>query len=70
MGVKKQCFLRKIPVDPMTNSTEWGIRSMQDDADSDSSSGIAVYHFVYHGSRFLPPARVHRFFEQRENPLI
>lgn len=33
---KKLKFLRKIPIDPMTNSTEWGLRSMQDDADSDS----------------------------------
>src|SRR5258708_35523352 len=30
---KKLKFLRKIPVDPMTKQ-EWGIRSMQDDADS------------------------------------
>jgi general secretion pathway protein G len=33
---KKLKFLRKIPIDPMTNSTDWGLRSMQDDADSDS----------------------------------
>ncbi|MFY9911212.1 MAG: type II secretion system protein [Candidatus Sulfotelmatobacter sp.] len=33
---KKLKFLRKIPIDPMTNSTDWGMRSMQDDADSDS----------------------------------
>jgi general secretion pathway protein G len=33
---KKLKFLRKIPIDPMTNSTEWGLRSMQDDPDSDS----------------------------------
>src|SRR5258708_15459696 len=24
-------FLRRIPVDPMTKTTEWGLRSMQDD---------------------------------------
>src|SRR4030088_1357948 len=30
---KKIRFLRKIPVDPMTNNTEWGMRSMQDDPD-------------------------------------
>jgi general secretion pathway protein G len=29
-------FLRKIPVDPMTGNTEWGLRSMQDDPQSDS----------------------------------
>lgn len=33
---KKLKFLRKVPIDPMTNSTDWGMRSMQDDADSDS----------------------------------
>ena len=33
---KKVRFLRKIPVDPMTGNTEWGLRSMQDDPDSDS----------------------------------
>jgi general secretion pathway protein G len=33
---KKLKFLRKIPIDPMTNSTEWGLRSMQDDPTSDS----------------------------------
>ena len=29
-------FLRKIPTDPMTNSTEWGLRSYQDKPDSQS----------------------------------
>jgi general secretion pathway protein G len=33
---KKLKFLRKIPIDPITNNTEWGMRSMQDDPDSDS----------------------------------
>jgi general secretion pathway protein G len=33
---KKLKFLRKIPVDPMTGKTEWGMRSMQDDKDSTS----------------------------------
>ena len=36
-------FLRKIPTDPMTNGTEWGLRSMQDDADSDSWGGQSVF---------------------------
>lgn len=36
-------FLRKIPTDPMTNSTEWGLRSMQDDPDSDSWGGQSVF---------------------------
>jgi general secretion pathway protein G len=33
---KKLRFLRRIPIDPMTSGTEWGLRSMQDDPDSDS----------------------------------
>jgi general secretion pathway protein G len=35
--------LRRIPIDPMTKSTEWGLRSMQDDPDSDSWGGQAVF---------------------------
>jgi len=33
---KKIKFLRRIPLDPMTNTREWGLRSMQDDPDSQS----------------------------------
>ena len=40
---KKIRFLRKIPVDPMTNSSEWGMRSMQDDPDSDSWGGQSIF---------------------------
>ena len=40
---KKVRFLRKIPVDPMTGNTEWGLRSMQDDPDSDSWGGQSVF---------------------------
>lgn len=40
---KKVKFLRKIPVDPMTGRAEWGLRSMQDDPNSDSYSGSAVF---------------------------
>jgi general secretion pathway protein G len=40
---KKVRYLRKIPIDPMTNSTEWGMRSMQDDPDSDSWGGQSVF---------------------------
>lgn len=40
---KKLKFLRKIPVDPMTGTNEWGMRSMQDDADSDSWGGQSVF---------------------------
>ena len=40
---KKMHFLRKIPVDPMTGNTDWGLRSNQDDADSDSFGGQNVF---------------------------
>ena len=40
---KKLRFLRKVPVDPMTGKAEWGMRSMQDDADSDSWGGQDVF---------------------------
>jgi general secretion pathway protein G len=40
---KKIRFLRRIPVDPMTGKTEWGLRSMQDDIDSDSWGGQSVF---------------------------
>jgi general secretion pathway protein G len=42
-GGKKIRFLRSIPVDPMTKGKEWGLRSMQDDPDSDSWGGQAVF---------------------------
>jgi general secretion pathway protein G len=41
--VKIHKFLRRIPKDPMTNSTEWGLRSYQDDFDSDVWGGENVY---------------------------
>jgi general secretion pathway protein G len=36
-------FLRKIPIDPMTGEEEWGMRSYQDDFDSNSWGGENVY---------------------------
>lgn len=39
----KYKFLRKIPVDPMTGNTDWGMRSMQDDPDSRSWGGQDVF---------------------------
>ena len=39
----KYKFLRKIPVDPMTGNTDWGMRSMQDDPDSQSWGGQDVF---------------------------
>ncbi|SRR5258706_1806576 len=40
---KKIKFLRRIPKDPMTNSYDWGKRSMQDDPKSQSWGGQNVF---------------------------
>jgi general secretion pathway protein G len=40
---KKVRFLRRIPKDPFTNSTDWGMRSMQDDPKSNSWGGQHVF---------------------------
>lgn len=40
---KKIKFLRRIPMDPMTNSIEWGLRSSRDDPDSDFWGGENVF---------------------------
>jgi hypothetical protein len=40
---RKLKFLRKVPIDPMTNSTDWGMRSYQDRPDSTSWGGQNVY---------------------------
>jgi len=49
-GVEKQGalgqkikFLRRIPIDPMTNTKDWGLRSYQDEADSNSWGHENVY---------------------------
>lgn len=39
----KYRFLRKIPIDPMTGTADWGFRSMQDDPDSKSWGGQNVF---------------------------
>lgn len=36
-------FLRRIPKDPMTKSYDWGLRSYQDDPDSENWGGENVY---------------------------
>ena len=36
-------FLRRIPVDPMTGRAEWGMRSVQDDANARSWGGQNVF---------------------------
>ena len=40
---RKQRFLRRIPIDPMTGDAEWGMRSYQDEPDSTSFGGQNVY---------------------------
>jgi len=49
---KKVRFLRRIPIDPMTGNADWGLRSNQDDADSDSWGGQNVFdvHTKSYGS--------------------
>jgi general secretion pathway protein G len=42
VGGKKVKFLRHVPLDPMTKQ-DWGMRSMQDDKDSDSWGGQNVF---------------------------
>ena len=41
-GIKLK-FLRRIPLDPMTNSTDWGLRAYQDEPDSNFWGGQNVY---------------------------
>lgn len=36
-------FLREIPVDPITNTKDWGLRSVQDDPDATSWGGQDVF---------------------------
>jgi general secretion pathway protein G len=36
-------FLRRIPKDPFTGNTDWGLRSVQDDPDSTSWGGQSVF---------------------------
>ena len=40
---RKLKFLRRIPIDPMTGSKEWGMRSYQDGPDARSWGGQNVY---------------------------
>jgi general secretion pathway protein G len=40
---RKLKFLRRVPTDPMTKSTDWGLRSYQDDPDSTRWGGQDVF---------------------------
>jgi general secretion pathway protein G len=40
---RKLKFLRRVPIDPMTRNREWGLRSYQDDPDTDRWGGQNVF---------------------------
>ena len=40
---RKMKFLRRIPIDPLTNSTDWGLRAYQDLPNSTTWGGQNVY---------------------------
>jgi general secretion pathway protein G len=40
---RKLKFLRRVPIDPMTNGMEWGLRSYQDKPDTTSWGGQNVF---------------------------
>ena len=40
---RKLKFLRRVPVDPMTHNTEWGMRSYQDESDATRWGGQNVF---------------------------
>jgi general secretion pathway protein G len=42
-GTQKIKFLRHIPIDPMTGTAEWGLRSYEDKPDAKSWGGQDVY---------------------------
>jgi general secretion pathway protein G len=39
----KYKFLRRLPIDPITETRDWGMRSMQDDPDSRSWGGQNLF---------------------------
>jgi general secretion pathway protein G len=42
-ATSKYKFLRRLPQDPITGDSDWGLRSMQDDADTRSWGGQNVF---------------------------
>jgi general secretion pathway protein G len=49
---RKLKFLRRVPIDPMTKGTDWGLRSYQDDPDSTRWGGQNVFdvHTTFDGT--------------------
>ena len=45
----KMRYLRKVPSDPMTNSTDWGFRCYKDEIDSNEWCGDDVYDIYTKG---------------------
>ena len=43
VGGKKLRFLRRIPTDPMTSNTDWGLRSVQDEPTAETWGGQDVF---------------------------
>ena len=50
-------IIRKIPIDPMTGTADWGVRAMQDDPDSKGWGGQNVFD-VYSKSQGTALARI------------
>jgi general secretion pathway protein G len=40
---RKLKYLRRVPIDPMTHKTDWGLRSYQDEPDAKSWGGQSVF---------------------------
>jgi general secretion pathway protein G len=51
---KKNRFLRRVPKDPMTNSTDWGLRSTRDETTSTSWGGQNVFDVYTKSSEKAP----------------
>jgi general secretion pathway protein G len=55
---RKLKFLRRIPLDPMTQGTEWGLRSYQDSPDATRWGGQNVFDvYTTHGGTALDGTR-------------
>ena len=60
---RKLKFLRKVPVDPMTRSTEWGMRSYQDSPTSSSWGGQNVFDVYTKADGVALDGRKYRDFD-------
>lgn len=60
---RKLKFLRKIPVDPMTRTTEWGMRSYQDSPTATSWGGQNVFDVYTKADGVALDGRKYRDFD-------